>query len=80
MRVPTRALVLGLGLGLAACRADDQQCRDVARHIVEVAEAEGKGSAGTALALESDCKLVRPSTRLVDCMLKATTLAELDAC
>ncbi len=72
--------VVGL-LALGACRAEDEQCRDLARHIVELADAEGKGStAGTAVALEGDCKAVRPTKRLVDCMMKAQTLAELDGC
>jgi hypothetical protein len=73
--------VLTLTLALGGCRADDEQCRDLARHIVEVADAEGKGStAGTAITLEGDCKAVRPTKRLVDCMMNATTLAEIDAC
>src|SRR5690606_19902511 len=73
--------LLGFVLGLGGCRADDEQCRDLARHIVEIADAEGKSSsAATAVALEGDCKTVRPTRRLVDCMMKARTLAELDAC
>ncbi len=76
-----RLLPLGLLLTLGGCRADDEECRDLARHIVEVAEAEGKaGTAGTAVALENDCKAVRPTQRLVDCMMQAQTLAELDGC
>jgi hypothetical protein len=73
-------VVVGLSLALGACRADAEQCRDLARHIVEIADAEGQGSARTAAALEADCKAVRPTRRLVDCMMKAQTLAELDAC
>lgn len=72
--------LVGLLLALGACRADDEQCRDLARHLVEVAEAERMGGGGTALALEQDCKAVRPTKRLVDCMMKAATLAEIDAC
>ena len=74
-------LLVGLMLALGACRAKDEQCRDLARHIVEVAEAEGKSSsAGTAVALENDCKSVRPTKRLVDCMMAAQSLADIDAC
>ena len=73
------AFVLG-GL-LGGCRADDEQCRDLARHIVELADKEGQaGTAGTAVALEADCKAVRPTQGLFECMMKATTLAEVDAC
>lgn len=75
------ALALAPIVALGGCRADDEQCRDLARHIVEVAEAEGKiGTAGTAIALEDDCKTVRPTKRLVDCMMAAQTLADIDAC
>jgi hypothetical protein len=74
-------VVVGLLLALGACRADEEQCRDLARHIVEIADAEGQGSsARTAASLESDCKAVRPTRRLVDCMMKAQSLADLDAC
>jgi hypothetical protein len=78
-RSPLLLVVLALALG--ACRADDEQCRDLARHIVEVAEAEGKSStAGTAVALEGDCKSVRPTKRLVECMMSAQSLAAIDEC
>lgn len=81
MSRPSQLLLVGLTLALGACRADEAQCRDVARHIVELAEAEGKsGTAGTAVALESDCKAVRPTKRLVDCMMAAQSLAEIDQC
>lgn len=81
MSRPSVLVSIGLLLGLGACRADEAQCRDLAQHIVEIAEAEGKGSsAGTVDALEGDCKTVRPTERLVDCMMKAQTLADLDAC
>lgn len=74
-------VLVALALALGACRADDEQCRDLARHIVEVAEAEGKSSsAGTAVALEGDCKTVRPTKRLVECMMAAESLSAIDDC
>jgi hypothetical protein len=74
-------LLVGLSLALGGCRAKDEQCRELARHIVEVADAEGTHSrAGMAGALEDECNAVRPTKRLVDCMMKAQTLAEIDAC
>lgn len=77
----TPPVLVGLCLVLGACRADEEQCRELALHIVEVAEAEGKGrSAGTAVALEGDCKTLRPTKRLVDCMMTAQTLAEINGC
>ncbi len=63
---------------LGACRADDGQCRDLARHVVEVAEAEGRGS--STVTLENDCKAVRPTKALVDCMMAASTLDAVAAC
>lgn len=71
--------VLGL-LVLGACRADDERCRDLARHVVDIGDAEGKGNTKTAVALEQRCKEVRPTRRLVDCMMRARTQAELEAC
>lgn len=79
---PRRPLLLvTFALALGACRADDEDCRDLARHIVAVAEVEGKTStAGTAVALENDCKTVRPTKRLLDCMMSAHSLAEINEC
>jgi hypothetical protein len=75
------ALLALVPLLLGGCRADAEQCRDLARHIVELADAEGQGAtAGTAVALENDCKQLRPTKRLVRCMAKAQSLAEVDAC
>jgi hypothetical protein len=73
-------VLVGFALVLGACRADEDQCRDLAQHIVEVAEAEGRGTAGAALALAGDCKAVRPTKQLVDCMMAAQTMAEINAC
>jgi hypothetical protein len=73
-------VLVGFALALGACRADEEQCRALALHIVEVAEAEGSGSAGTALALEKDCETLRPTKQLVDCMMSAQTMAEINAC
>ncbi|MCA9686164.1 MAG: hypothetical protein KC431_23215 [Myxococcales bacterium] len=66
--------------GLSGCRADDEQCRELARHVSELAGAEGKGGPGVAQALEGDCQQLRPTEPVVQCMLKAQTLADLDAC
>ncbi|HVI00286.1 MAG TPA: hypothetical protein VM869_16330 [Enhygromyxa sp.] len=77
----SQLVLVGLSLTLGACRANEEQCRDLARHIVEIADAEGKGrTAGTAVALEGDCKAVRPTKRLVDCMMAAQSLAAIDEC
>ena len=74
-------ILVGLSLALGACRADEEQCRELAQHIVEIAEAEGaSGTIGTADSLERDCTAVRPTKRLVDCMLKAQSRAEIEAC
>lgn len=75
---PTLALTAALLLG--GCRADDEQCRELARHVAELAGAEGEGGPGVAQALEGDCRQLRPTEPVVRCMMSAQTLAELDAC
>jgi len=72
--------MFGLVLVLGACRANDQQCRELAEHVVVLADGEGKAGAATAAKLESDCVALRPSTRLVACILAAESLAEIDDC
>ncbi len=64
------------------CRASDEDCRELALHVVELAKAEAEGEAGvgTAVALEQECKEMRPSRGLVVCMVSAQTRAELDDC
>jgi hypothetical protein len=84
VRRPCRFWVLAglpLLLGLGGCRADADDCRDVAQHLAELANAEGQAAtAGTAVAIEGECKQLRPTKRLVACMAKAQTLAQVDAC
>lgn len=62
------------------CRADDAECVALAGHIASLATAEGKPTSGTAAALEMDCERLRPTRTLVQCMMDAQSLAELDAC
>jgi hypothetical protein len=71
------ALAAGLSFG---CRADTDDCRELAVHIAELAQAEGRGGAGTELALERDCNEQPPSRALIDCMMASETLAQLDEC
>lgn len=78
IRAP-RLLASALLLTALGCRADDEDCRAVAVHIVELAEAEGRGRGGPA-ALEDECKAQRPTSAMVQCLLAAETLADLDAC
>ena len=67
-------------LGATGCRADEEGCRDLARHVAELAAAEDKAGAGTAVALEADCNRLRPTRGLVECMVAAQSLAEVDGC
>lgn len=73
------ASVVLFGLG---CRASAEDCREVALHVIALAEAEATGtsSATSAEALELECNAQRPSRGLVECMLGAQTLTELDGC
>lgn len=82
MRRGTRVLLLlalpaGLSLG---CRAKPEDCRELAVHIAELAEAEGLAGTGIAVALEGDCNDQRPTRALLECMMASETLAQLDAC
>jgi hypothetical protein len=77
---PLLALSLGLSAGLLGCRASDEQCSELAAHVVDLATAEGKAGTGTALALEQDCKRLRPSSSLMQCMLSADSLDALRGC
>jgi hypothetical protein len=70
-------LLAGLPLG---CRADQEDCRELAGHIAELAQAEGSGGSGIAVALERDCNEQRPTRALLECMMASETLAQLDEC
>lgn len=78
------ALVLAFAasclLTISACRADAEDCDAVATHITELASAEDKAGAGMKLAIVEDCKQMEPTKQLVDCMLAAESLAEVEAC
>jgi hypothetical protein len=82
MRRGTRMLLLvALPAGLSlACRADTEDCRELAAHVAELAQAEGTGGSGTAVALERDCNEQRPTRALLECMMASETLAQLDEC
>lgn len=84
MRIPPRirvVLTLAFVAGvLAGCRTDDADCVAVADHVVALASAEGRPIVGTASAIEDDCKRLRPTSKLAQCMMDAQSLAELDAC
>jgi hypothetical protein len=82
MRRGTRMLLLlalpaGLSLG---CRANSEDCRELAVHIADLAQAEGRGGTGIAVALEGDCNEQRPTRALLECMMASESLAQLDAC
>lgn len=82
MRRGTRMLLLlalpaGFSLG---CRADQEDCRELALHIAELAQAEGSAGTGIAVALEGDCNEQRPTRALLECMLASESLAQLDEC
>jgi hypothetical protein len=79
-RFPIVALSCALLLGASGCRADDAECVALSGHVTSLASAEGKPTSGTAAALEQDCKRLRPTRTLVQCMMDAQSLAELDAC
>jgi hypothetical protein len=71
------ALSAGLSLG---CRANSEDCRELADHIADLAQAEGRGGMGTAVALEGDCNEQRPTRALLECMMASESLAQLDEC
>ena len=78
MRRGTRML-LCIALLTLGCRADQEACSELATHVAELAQAEGKGSA-TAPVLERECNEQRPTRALLECMMASETLADLDAC
>jgi hypothetical protein len=80
LRRSTLLSLLALCSLVVGCRADEADCRELARHISELAEAEGKGGAGTTVALEQTCKEQRPSRALVECMMAAEDLAAVNDC
>jgi hypothetical protein len=71
------ALPTSLSLG---CRANADDCRELAVHIAELAQAEGSGGTGIEAALEGECNEQRPTRALLECMMASETLAQLDAC
>jgi hypothetical protein len=82
MRRGTRMLLLlalpaGLSLG---CRANQDDCRQLAAHVASLAQAEGSGGPGTEVALERDCNEQRPTRALLECMMASETLAQLGEC
>jgi hypothetical protein len=82
MRRGTRMLLLlalpaGFSLG---CRANAEDCRELAVHIAELAQAEGSDGTAIAAALEGECAEQRPTRELLECMMASETLAQLDAC
>jgi hypothetical protein len=79
-RLSIVALACTVLLGASGCRADDAECVALAGHVASLATAAGKPTSGTAAALEQDCKRLRPTRKLVQCMMDAKSLAELDAC
>jgi hypothetical protein len=79
-RFTTAALSCIVLLGASGCRADDAECVALAGHIASLATAEGKSTSGTAAALEQECERLRPTRSLVQCMMDAQSLDELDAC
>lgn len=78
MRPGTRML-LACAL-LLGCRADQEACKELAVHVAELAQAEGRAGSGTAVALERDCNEQRPTRKLLECMMASETLAQLDEC
>ena len=73
-------ILLVLLMSTLACRADESSCKQVAEHLAKLAEAEGKQTAGLAIAIERDCLEHRPTRKLVQCMLDAGSLADVDDC
>ena len=88
MRQPSwLALPLALGLGLGACRGEPEQspCDKLAAHIGGILAAEKGGVTDEAKAkaikdLAAACKADSPSEEELECALKATTRAALEAC
>ena len=79
-RGPRCVLVLGLALHGLACRASEDDCAELARHVAGLAQAEAKAGVGTAVALEASCMTQRPSRKLVTCVMAAQSIAEVEAC
>lgn len=71
------ALPAGFSLG---CRANAEDCRELAVHIAELAQAEGRGGTELAVPLEGDCNEQRPTRALLECMMASESLAQLDEC
>lgn len=73
-------LLFGVVLFSLGCRANAEDCRDVASHVIELAQAQGKLGDASADELERTCNEERPTRALIECMLGAQTLAELEGC
>ena len=69
-----------LSLALLGCRANQEACSELAAHVAELAEAEGRAGSGTAVALERACNEQRPTRALLECMMASETLAQVDEC
>ncbi|KIG15893.1 hypothetical protein DB30_05200 [Enhygromyxa salina] len=73
-------LLLSAVLFNAGCRASADDCREIAQHIVALAKAEAKLVPTSEAQFETTCNEQRPTRGLVQCMLGAQSLAELEAC
>ena len=79
----TRVVLLSafaLGLCLSACRAQQEDCQQLAAHVGELAAAEGKPGAAVSSSIEAECNNLRPTKKLTRCMLEAQDLAALSSC
>lgn len=63
-----------------ACRAKADACEELAAQVARLAEAEGKGGAGTRVTIESSCRQDPPTRAYLECVLAATELAALEGC
>ena len=73
-------LALGVVLFGVGCRASADDCREVAAHVMALAQAEAKTGAATVEQLEATCNEQQPTRALLKCMLGAQSLAELEGC
>jgi hypothetical protein len=68
-------VVVLFGLG---CRASEDDCREVAQHVMELAQ--GTTGATSPDGIERTCNEQRPTRALLECMLTAQSLPELESC
>jgi hypothetical protein len=73
-------LLLGVVAFSLGCRASADDCRDVAAHVMALAQAEGKSAALSVEELEGTCNEQRPTRGLMKCMLGAQRLGDLEGC